>query len=276
VGDSHAVRRVGLSTGLTMAYREVGHRDGPTVLLLHAWGESLRSFDRLASSITPALHVLAPDLRGHGDSDKPLTGYDLVSVADDIRAFMDACGVLSAVLFGASSGGYVAQQLAVMSPARVDGLVLAGTPFSLAGRPAFADEFERLEDPIQPAWAREFVAAFPVVGDVPARYLEDRVRDALSLPAAVWRLTLAGLTASVPPLRAGRIDAPTLAIWGDRDDVVSVHDQVALVGAIPGARRLVYGNVGHLVLWERPDQLSDDLTAFVVGLVASRAQPESS
>jgi rifampin ADP-ribosylating transferase len=66
------------------------------------------------------------DQRGHGDAGKPATGYDLESLGADIEAFMDAIGLSSAVLVGSSSGGYVAQQVAVHSPARVAGLVLVG------------------------------------------------------------------------------------------------------------------------------------------------------
>ena len=59
------------------------------------------------------------------------------------------------MLVRSSSGGYVAQQVAVDNPNRVAGLVLVGSPHSLHGRPAFADEVERLTDPVDPTWVRE-------------------------------------------------------------------------------------------------------------------------
>jgi rifampin ADP-ribosylating transferase len=271
----HPHGRIGIGTGISVAFREQGTRTGPAVLLLHAWGESLASFDRMADAVPPALRLLAVDLRGHGQSDKPLAGYDLVSVADDVRAFLDEVDVASAVLVGSSSRGYVAQQVAVLAPERVDGLVLAGTPWTLQGRPPFADEIDALVDPISPAWARDFVEWFAVERDVPDRYLADRVQDALALPADVWRLSLSGLTDSPPPLRSGRITCPALAIWGDRDALIPVNDQRELVAAIPGASRRVYEGVGHLVLWEQPGRLADDVTAFVDGLEAGTIQPES-
>ncbi len=257
------MRTIDVATGIAMAFRERGARNGPTVLLLHAWGESARSFDRVVAALPPDLHVVAPDLRGHGGSDKPYTGYDLVSVASDVAAFLDAAGEGPVVVLGASSGGYVAQQLAVRRPDLVAGLVMAGVPLSLAGRPSFADEIEALVDPISAAWAQGFIDWFPLQGSVPAEYVADRVRDAMALPAAVWRLSLAGLTGSDPPLRSGRVSAPTLAIWGDRDGLIPVADQLAMVDAIPGSRRLVYEGVGHLVLWEQPGRLAEDLMSFV-------------
>jgi len=104
---------VRLGTGLTVPYVAQGDRSGVPVLLLHAWGESLGSFDRLLPLLPSTIHALAMDQRGHGAADKPADGYALADFADDIVAFMDALGLSSAVLMGSSSGGYVAQQVAI-------------------------------------------------------------------------------------------------------------------------------------------------------------------
>jgi rifampin ADP-ribosylating transferase len=142
---------IGLRTGVTVSYAEQGDRSGVPVVLLHAWGESADCFDRLLPLLPATIHAVAFDQRGHGAADKPASGYALVDLADDVTAFMDAVGLTSAVLVGSSSGGYVAQQVAVPSPHRVRGLVLVGSPRSLHGRPAFADEVDRLTDPIDRA-----------------------------------------------------------------------------------------------------------------------------
>jgi rifampin ADP-ribosylating transferase len=137
------------------------------VLLLHAWVESSACFDRLWQMVPPTLRVFAMDQRGHGDADKPADGYALVNFADDVEAFMDAVGLQSAVLLGSSSGGYVAQQVAVQVPHRVDGLVLVGAPRNLQGRPAFADEVDRLTDPVDPSWVEESLTGFPAITTCP-------------------------------------------------------------------------------------------------------------
>jgi rifampin ADP-ribosylating transferase len=208
------------------------------------------------------------DQRGHGEADKPADGYTLLDLADDVTAFMDAVGLTSAVLLGSSSGGYVAQQVAVGSPDRVSGLVLVGSPRSLRGRPSFADEVDRLTDPVDRVWVKASLEWFPRFHDIPGWYVEDRIDDGVRMPAAVWRRSLSGLCTAVPPTETGPITAPTLIIWGGRDELLSQHDEEALAAAIPGSRLIVYNDTGHLVLWEQPERVASDLTDFVKSLSA--------
>lgn len=263
MAPERVVRRVRVATGVELSYVEHGDPAGTTVLLLHAWAESLRCFDRLIPLLPQSLHVLAVDQRGHGDADKPADGYALTSFAADVEAFMDAVGLSSAVLVGSSSGGYVAQQVAVDFPDRVAALVLVGSPRSLRGRPAFADEVERLRDPVDPAWVRESLTWFPLLHHVPDWYVDARVEDGLRLPAHVWRDTLTGLFTAAAPTESGVIDAPTLIIWGDHDALLPREDQEAMAAAIPGSRLVVYEDTGHVVLWEQPERVAADVTAFI-------------
>jgi len=266
VGQQPVLRDVHVATGVALRYLEQGDPAGRAILLLHPWGESLRCFDRLLALLPTSLRVLALDQRGHGGADKPPSGYELASFAADVEAFMDTAGLAAAVLVGSSSGGYVAQQVALNSPSRVTGLVLVGSPRSLYGRPPFAEEVERLTDPVDPAWVRKSLTWFPRFHDVPDWYIEDRVRDGLRLPAHVWRDTLTGLITALVPTDIGTITVPTLIIWGDRDNLLSGEDERQMAAAIPGSRLVVYQDTGHLVLWEQPDRVATDLTAFVEGL----------
>lgn len=270
LGVAHDRRHqaVRLATGVTVSYATQGDRSGVPVVLLHAWGESLGCFDRLLPLLPATIHAVAMDQRGHGEADKPDDGYTLVDLAEDVGAFMDAVGLSSAVLLGSSSGGYVAQQVAVRIPRRVRALVLVGSPRSLRGRPIFADEVDRLTDPIDRAWVAASLDLFPRFHDIPRWYLDDRIDDGVRMSANVWRKTLTGLCTAVPPTETGTITAPTLIIRGDRDELLLREDQEALAAAIPGARLIVYHDTGHLVLWEQPARLAGDLTDFVNSLGA--------
>ncbi len=258
--------RVELSTGLTASYVAAGPADGRPVVLLHAWAESCRSFDRLLPLLPRTVRALAPDQRGHGDSDRPEHGYDVVDLAADVVAFLDALGLSSAVLLGSSSGGYVAQQVAITRPDRVDGLVLVASPATLHGRPPFVDDVERLTDPVDAAWVRQFVTGFPHFQPVPESYLEDRVADGARLPAEVWRKSLDGLRRAVPPLDQATITVPTLILSGERDELLGPQQQQDLHRAVPGSHVVVYEQTGHLVLWEQPARIAADLTNFLESL----------
>ncbi|WCI08198.1 alpha/beta hydrolase [Arthrobacter sp. OVS8] len=154
------VRNLRLTTGISVPCLVRGSADARPLLLLHAWGESRRSFDRLVPWLA-GFRVYAPDLRGQGEADKPADGYSLAEQAGDAAAILDALDVRKAFVLGSSSGGYVAQQLAVGHPERVAALVLVGTPLSLRGRPAFADEVDRLTDPVDEDWVRNSLSWFP-------------------------------------------------------------------------------------------------------------------
>jgi rifampin ADP-ribosylating transferase len=258
-----------LATGVSVPFVSAGPAAGVPVVLLHAWGESWRSFDRLLPLLPDTIHAVAMDLRGHGDADKPATGYSLADVAADVAAFMDAAGIPSAVLLGSSSGGYIAQQVAITSPHRVAGLVLVGSPRSLQRRPSFADEVDQLTEPVDAAWVRKSLAWFPRFRPVPPWYIDGRVQDGVRMPAYVLRETLAGLASARPPTDTATITTPTLILWGARDELLTREDQQALAAAIPASRLIVYQDTGHLVLWEQPERVASDLTAFVDGLASN-------
>lgn len=203
------------------------------------------------------------DQRGHGEADKPATGYGLSDYASDIETFLDTFEVGSAILLGSSSGGYVAQQVAVTSPDRVTALVLVGSPRSLQGRPAFADEVDGLTDPIDPTWVRASLDWFPRFHSVPDWFLDDRIADGVRMPARVWKEALEGLSTATPPTEIGSITTPTLIIWGARDELLPREDEDALSASIPGSRLLVYADTGHLVLWEQPERVAADLVSFI-------------
>ncbi|MDQ0212011.1 alpha/beta fold hydrolase [Arthrobacter bambusae] len=251
-----------LTSGIRIPCLVQGDADAKPLLLLHAWGESRRSFDRLVPLLR-GFRVYAPDLRGQGDAEKPEHGYSLVEQAEDAAAILDALGVLRASVLGSSSGGYVAQQLAIGHPDRVAALVLVGSPLSLRALPAFADEVATLQDPIDENWVRNSLAWFPLLHAVPTWYIEDRVRDGVRMPAHAWKGILDGLRTAVPPTESGSILAPTLILWGAHDAVLPRRHQEALAARIPGAVLKVYPGTGHLVLWECPDRIAEDTIAFL-------------
>jgi rifampin ADP-ribosylating transferase len=243
-------------------YLEHGDPSGVPVLLIHAWGESRGSFSRLLPLLPNTIHAFAVDLRGHGDASKPADAYAMTDYVADLIAFQDALGLESSILVGSSSGGYVAQHFAVKEPARTLGLVLIGAPRSLRGRAPFADDVDRLADPIERDWVRSSLEWFEFHQPIPAEYLEDRIDDGMRMPAHVWKEALAGFSNAPVPSESGTIRAPTLIIGGERDNLLPGDDAMRLAAAIPQSRTLLYESTGHMVLWEQPEKIASDMRDF--------------
>jgi rifampin ADP-ribosylating transferase len=251
-----------LRAGFEVPYVAQGDPDGVPVVLLHAWVDSRRCFEPLMTALPEWIRAFAFDQRGHGAAPKPADGYGLEDFATDVGAFMDAVGLEQAVLVGASSGGYVAQRFAVDSPGRTLGLVLLGSPRSLRGpRPEFEVVLGTLEDPIDADFARGLSEGM-VAREVPEAVMAMLCEESLKVPARVWRAAFDGLLDAEPPLDTGAISVPTLIVWGARDPLIPRADQEAMAAEVPGARLLVYEDVGHLPVIEAPMQIAAEIAAL--------------
>jgi len=108
--------------GVNIAYTIGGK--GPVVVLLHGFAQTRHMWAPLLPQLATNHTVIAPDLRGVGDSDRPLTGYDKKSMAQDIHALMQKLGVKRIVVVGHDIGLMVAYAYAAQYPAEVDKIVL--------------------------------------------------------------------------------------------------------------------------------------------------------
>ncbi len=250
-----------LADDVRIALLEQG--EGTPVVLLHAWGETHRSFDRLAALLPADLHVIAPDQRGVGESDKPAVGYRPEAAAADVEGLLDALDIPAAWIVGTSSGGYVAQQLAVDHPERLLGLVLIGAPLSLAGLDPFGEILEGFHDPVTAEDVKALNRSLAVPPSIPRDFMAVQEAAALTIPRHVWVAGYRGLVEATAPTAIGTIRVPTLVLSGAEDDLLDPADTRKLAASIQGSRHLVYDETGHLVLWERPDRVARDLVDFV-------------
>lgn len=256
-----------LATGPRLHYAERGDREGEAIVFLHAYVDSWFSHSRVLPLLPPEYHAFVPDQRGHGESDKPECCYTADDYAADVDAFMEAVGVEEATLVGDSSGGLIAQRVALDYPHRVRRLVLIGAPTTLVSNQAVR-EFEEemlaaLEDPISPEFVREFVLG-TIHHPVPEEFLERVISESLKVPARVWRDYWEGVVLTVDDTtRLGKIGAPTLILWGERDALLPREEQEWRAAMIPNATLRVYPETGHLAHWVRPEWVVRDLEAFM-------------
>jgi non-heme chloroperoxidase len=256
-----------LSTGLQVHYAEQGDREGEAIVFLHAYVDSWFSYSRVFALLSSEYHAFAPDQRGHGDSDKPECCYKADDYAADVDAFMEAVGIEQATLVGDSSGGLIAQRVALDYPHRVSRLVLIGSPTTLVNNEAVRELGEQmlagLEDPILPEFVREFVLG-TVHDPLPEEFLAGAVSQSLKVPARVWRDYYEGVVLTVDDTaRLGEIGAPTLILWGEQDALLPREEQEWRAAAIPDATLRVYPETGHLAHWVRPEWVVRDVEAFL-------------
>jgi non-heme chloroperoxidase len=262
VGLPLAAKSVELPEGLRLPYVEQGDSTGVPVLLLHALADSWRSFERVLPQLPRSIHAFAVTQRGHGDADRPASGYGVEEFTADVAAFMDAVGLDAAVIVASSSAGLTARRFAADHSQRTLGIVLLGAPYSLRDKPAvsdFLDAVSELGDPIDPGFVREFVES-NVFRPLPPAFVETMIGENLKVPARVWKATLEGLLDALPTDTG--ITAPTLILWGDRDEFLPRRDQEALATAIAGSRLVTYEGTGHAVHWEQPERVAADIVAL--------------
>jgi pimeloyl-ACP methyl ester carboxylesterase len=243
---------IGLSTGVTVPYVEQGDRQGLPVIFLHGYMDSWRALEGVLNFLPPDIHAYAFSQRGHGDADKPLTGYQPEDFALDLLSFMDSVNVDATVIVGASSGGLAALSAVLNYPERILGFVLAGAPVTLKGNKgvlAFYETVCSLTDPIDRSFVQEFQQS-TLEQPVAAEFLDALVDEALKVVEAD------------DSARLSEIEVPTLIVSGGRDHILPPPQQKVVASAIKTSTLLIYERAGHTFYWEEPARFAGDLVLF--------------
>lgn len=263
--DAPRFREVHLSTGIRMHYAEQGDARGQPIILLHGYSDSWFSFSRVLTPLSREARVYALDLRGHGKTQKPKSGYLMRDLASDVLAFMDAKGIVRATVIGHSMGGIVAQQVALAAPKRVSHLVLVATGSSataFVGWNELEQAVATLPDPVPEAFVREFQRS-TVHAPVGDEFMNRAVSESLRLSARTWRELAAGMKATEPAVALGKTGIPTLVLHGDKDLYVTPAVTDSLAAMVKAKQRKAYANTGHAIHWEKPTEFANDVLAFL-------------
>ena len=269
---------------VTLHGHDVGYRmagSGPAVLLVHGMAGSSRTWRAVMPALAERYTVIAPDLLGHGDSDKPWGDYSLGAHASTLRDLLASVGVERVTLVGQSLGGGVAMQFAYQFPEMVERLVLVssgglGREVSWMLRVLTLPAAEYVMPILFPSQAREL--GNKVVGWINrqgwrAPHLDEIWQAYASLTSIENRRAFVRtLTAVVDPggqsvSAKDRLylteDVPTLIAWGDRDPIIPAIHGVATHESIPGSRLEIFEGVGHFPHAERPDEFVAMLVDFI-------------
>lgn len=268
----HVVEGAG---GVRLHVRDAGPEGAPALLLVHGWSQHHLSWSKqLAGPLAGRFRLVAPDLRGHGASDKPADPacYDNSAPwAGDIAAIIAALGLSRPVLVGWSMGGWVVcDYLRVHGDAGIGGVALVGASVRMgqgAGgaaparrRPEVRAEGMYSED--QPtnlaatiAFVRACFAAPLSKNDLALMVgfnmlVPPAIRAACRLRSDDYRPVLAGLR------------VPSALFFGEAEKIILPPMQREAEEALPRARRFRYSGLGHAPFWEAPARFDADLAAF--------------
>jgi pimeloyl-ACP methyl ester carboxylesterase len=207
------------------------------------------------------------DNRGMGRSSVPSGPYRIQQMARDADAILTAAGVESAHVIGASMGGMIAQELALLRPHRVRTLLLACTTFS--------GVFGRWPDFRSARWvtgwksSREeqdrLLATLLYANTTPMSRIEEdiRIRSACLCSRDGFLNQFAGILLWNSYFRLPRITAPTLVMHGDQDRLVPIQNGKVVARRIPGARFEIIPNAGHILTTDQPEMCRDRLVRFL-------------
>ena len=269
---------------------------GPAVILLHGFPESSRSWRRQIPVLAAAgLSVLAPDLRGYGESDKPAgrNAYRLRHLVADVAALVKASGAARAHVVGHDWGGIIAWTFAGMHPELVDRLVIMNAPhpdiyFSKLWRTRqlFRSSYVLLfRIPRVAEWLlsrNDFGVVRHMFRRLPARHATFTKEDvdayvkALRQPGALtaaldyYRAFFSGdaLARAKPSI----VTAETLVIWGEQDPALGLELLDGLERVAPRVRVARLPHASHWVQNEAPDEVNRLLVGFLSGAHDSRTQ----
>ena len=263
--------------------------EGPPVVLLHGWPQTWWEWRHIIPVLAKNYTVIAPDLRGLGDSSRPIGGYDKMTVANDIwKLVSEELGYSSFLLVGHDWGGPTAYALAASHPQAVEKLVIldvvvpgCGGDFSEGGRrwhqqfhltPDLPEELINGREKVYLSWFYRTFAYKP--GCITKNDLNEYVRTykqpgALRAGFSYYRTMVQDAKVNAEIIRKFKLPMPVLAIGGGvsypngrgrgKDPEASLR-RVAI-----NVKGEIFPECGHFIPEEKPELLLDKLGLFFNG-----------
>jgi pimeloyl-ACP methyl ester carboxylesterase len=268
--------------GYRRAFRIAG--TGPTILLIHGIGDNSTTWDTVQNKLAQRFTVIAPDLLGHGKSDKPRADYSVAAYANGMRDLLSVLDIEHVTVIGHSLGGGVAMQFAYQFPQLVERLILVGAggvtkdvniALRIASVPMGSEALALLRLPL-------VLPALQIIGRIGGalfgstgvgRDLPDVVRILADLPEPTASSAFARTLRAVVDWRGQVVtmldrcylteSVPVQLIWGSRDSVIPVDHAKMAHSAMPGSQLEVFEGSGHFPFHDDPDRFVELVEKFI-------------
>lgn len=272
------------SQGLRLHYADWGNADAPLLLLVHGGRDHCRSWDLIARSLQPHFHVLAPDLRGHGDSDWAKgSSYALTEYVYDLSRLVRSVGASKVAIAGHSMGGMVSLIYAGTFPDQVSALVVLDGVVVLPGEKVaptheriakWVGQLDKLEgrEPRRYRTIDEAVAQMRVhntrLPDELARHLAAHGVKRNEDDTYSWKFDQYQRARGPHRLSPddyvslwSRITCPTLLLNAEESFLESSKTP-GLERHFPQARSKTIAGAGHWLQHDRPDEVLGEIRSF--------------
>lgn len=254
---------------IDIAYAVVG--EGPPLVAIAGLTNSQYHWRGFPARLADRHRVVTFDNRGVGETSAPSGPYSAVQMADDTLALLDYLEIESAVLFGVSMGGMIAQELALRAPERVTKLILGCTSFggatALPPDPEVLATFSSIGKNGAEAMIRRLLAVnfSQRFSTEQPEVVEDLVRYGVAhrMPKVAFHGQIAVVATHDAASRVSGIRAPTLLVTGDVDLLIPAGNAELLAALIPASRVVVLDGVGHMFWIEAPDAAERAIRDFL-------------
>jgi pimeloyl-ACP methyl ester carboxylesterase len=298
------ITRIGLPTGVTLTVQLGGPESAESIMLLHGFPESHRTWREVAPALAEDYRVVAPDQRGFAGSDKPegVENYKADRVVEDLIALAEALKIDRFTLVGHDWGGAVSWLAALRHPDRIKRLVIINAPHPrIFQKTVIEDEAQRaasqyiraFKSPLMEAGIRAmgldsfYEKTFGSHADLAKisaaerqAYLEEWDREGALTSMLNWyrasdiEVPEMGKKVSAPlwtKMPFPHVKMPTLVIWAMKDRALLPVQLDGLHDLVDDLRIVTVTDAGHFVPWEKPEPVIAAIRDFILETRADHA-----
>lgn len=288
--DEHSVTHRYADLGdVRLHFVEAG--TGPLVVLLHGFPEFWYSWRKQIPVLAERFTVVAPDMRGYNETEKPRWGYELDVLVNDVGALIRELGFEKAVIVGHDWGGVIAWALAIAYPQWVKRLIVLNAPHPSALSEAFGKNWRQMARSwyigfFQLPWLPELALSagnymgieqmFRGAAVNPETFSDEDIRrykEAIGKPGALtaglnyYRALIQNGTRGLFRGTGMRVLAPTLLIWGEQDVALGKELTYGMERFVPNLQIVYLPNCSHWVQQECPEALNRAMLEFLADLM---------
>ncbi len=277
-----------LSDGTRIHFRDEGNAKNPTVILLHGFNGSLLNFDRLVPLLVEDYRLVSIDLPGFGLTGAiPSADYSTESFIDTVTTLTTHLGIEKFSIAGNSMGGGVAWRYALNNPRKVESLILIASSGVMTEEDSrkFAERKDNspivwrlMNSNILKRFLNYYTPKFFATQGLKVSVYDQKLaniehamqfHDLVLLEGsrnAILSMSMGSRSKMHGPESLSRIEAPTLVIHGDKDNIIPIERSQVFEEYIDNVEIKIYSQIGHLPMYEDPNKTANDIKSFLQNL----------